>query len=105
MEYTNLFYVLAGVLFILGLKKLSSPKTARRGNLLAMLGMLLAIIVTLISKEILDFTYIIAGLVIGSAIGAIAAKRVEMTSMPQMVALFNGFGGIASALVAYAEYA
>jgi len=97
-------YLLAAVLFILGLKKLSSPKTARRGNLYAMLGMLLAIVVTLLDKQILDYTYIIAGLVIGSAIGAIAAKKVEMTAMPQMVALFNGFGGIASTFVAFSEY-
>ena len=97
-------YLLASVLFILGLKKLSSPKTARRGNLYAMLGMLLAIVVTLLDKQILDYTYIIAGLVIGSAIGAIAAKKVEMTAMPQMVALFNGFGGIASTFVAFGEY-
>jgi NAD(P) transhydrogenase subunit beta len=101
---TNLVYLVAAILFILGLKRLSSPKTARRGNLMAMLAMLLAIVVTLLDQQILDFTYIIAGLVIGAAIGAIAAKKVEMTAMPQMVALFNGFGGIASALVAFAEY-
>ena len=101
---TNLVYLLAAVLFIMGLKNLGSPKTARRGNLLAMLGMLLAIVVTLLDKNILDYTYIIAGMVIGAAIGAIAAKKVEMTQMPQMVALFNGFGGIASAFVAYSEY-
>lgn len=101
---TNLVYLVAAILFILGLKRLSSPKTARQGNLMAMLAMLLAIVVTLLDQQILDFTYIIAGLVIGAAIGAIAAKKVEMTAMPQMVALFNGFGGIASALVAFAEY-
>jgi len=101
---TNLAYLIAAVLFILGLKNLGSPKTARRGNLLAMLGMLLAIVVTLLDRSILDYTYIIAGMVIGAAIGAVAAKKVEMTQMPQMVALFNGFGGIASAFVAYSEY-
>ncbi|HGY56939.1 MAG TPA: NAD(P)(+) transhydrogenase (Re/Si-specific) subunit beta [Caldithrix abyssi] len=101
---TNIAYLIAAVLFILGLKNLGSPKTARRGNLLAMLGMLLAIVVTLLDKSILDYTYIIAGMVIGAAIGAVAAKKVEMTQMPQMVALFNGFGGIASAFVAYSEY-
>jgi len=102
--FTHLAYLVSAILFILGLKKLGSPKTARQGNLLAMLGMLLAIVVTLLDKQILDFSYIIAGLVIGAAIGAIAAKKVEMTAMPQMVALFNGFGGVASALVAFAEY-
>ena len=101
---TNAVYLLAAALFIFGLKLLSHPRTARRGNLLAMIGMLLAIIMTLLDKQIVDFTFIIAGLVIGAAIGAYAAKTVQMTAMPQMVALFNGFGGAASALVAYAEY-
>ncbi|RMD88300.1 MAG: NAD(P)(+) transhydrogenase (Re/Si-specific) subunit beta [Calditrichaeota bacterium] len=101
---TNFAYLVAAVLFIFGLKLLSSPKTARRGNLLAMLGMLIAVVVTLFDKQILDFTFIIAGLVIGGLIGAVAAKKVQMTAMPQMVALFNGFGGGASALVAISEY-
>ena len=101
---TNVVYLIASVLFILGLKKLGSPKTARQGNVYSMLGMLLAIVITLLDREIIDFTYIIAGLLVGSVIGAIAAKKVEMTQMPQMVALFNGFGGIASTFVAYAEF-
>jgi NAD(P) transhydrogenase subunit beta len=101
---TTLAYMVSSVLFIFGLKDLSSPKTARRGNLLAMVGMLIAVVVTLLSKEILDYTFIIAGLVVGSAIGAVASRKVPMTAMPQMVALFNGFGGGASALVALAEY-
>lgn len=101
---THIAYLISASLFIMGLKNLSSPKTARRGNLLAMLAMLLAIVVTLLDQQILDFTYIIAGVIIGAAIGAVAAKKVEMTAMPQMVALFNGFGGLASALVAFAEY-
>ncbi len=101
---TNLAYLLAAALFIFGLKQLSSPKTARRGNLTAMTGMLIAIVVTLLDKQILDFTYIIIGLVAGAGIGAIAARTVAMTQMPQMVALFNGFGGAASALVAFSEY-
>ncbi len=102
---TNLVYLTAAVFFIFGLKLLSSPKTARRGNQLAMVGMLLAVVMTLFDKEILNFTYIIVGLVVGGAIGAYAAKVVQMTQMPQMVALFNGFGGGASALVAFSEYA
>jgi len=101
---TNIVYLISASFFILGLKWLGSPKTARKGNFLSMLGMLIAIVVTLLDKNILDFTYIIAGLIIGAAIGAYAAKTVEMTAMPQMVALFNGFGGAASALVAYSEY-
>ncbi|NOZ55823.1 MAG: NAD(P)(+) transhydrogenase (Re/Si-specific) subunit beta, partial [Calditrichaeota bacterium] len=101
---TNLAYLVAASLFILGLKLLSSPRTARRGNILAMFGMLIAIVVTLFDRQILDFTFIIAGIVVGGAIGAVAAKRVQMTAMPQMVAIFNGFGGGASALVAIAEF-
>ncbi|MFV1976477.1 MAG: NAD(P)(+) transhydrogenase (Re/Si-specific) subunit beta [Candidatus Scalindua sp.] len=99
-----LSYLLSSILFILGLKNLSSPKTARRGNQLAMSAMLIAIIVTLTKNEILDFTYIIIGLIIGSAIGVMIARKIQMTAMPQMVALFNGLGGGASALVALAEY-
>jgi NAD(P) transhydrogenase subunit beta len=105
MEFLrDILYMVSASLFIFGLKKLGSPKTARKGNLLAMLGMLIAVVVTLLDKQILDFTYIIAGVVIGSFIGAVAAKKVEMTAMPQMVALFNAFGGGASVLVAFAQF-
>ena len=100
----TLAYLLSAILFILGLKNLSSPKTARRGNQLAMTAMLIAIVVTLTKNEILDFTLIIVGLIIGSAIGSIIARKVQMTAVPQKVALFNGLGGCASALVALAEY-
>ncbi len=96
----NLAYLLASVLFILGLKGLAHPRTAVRGNLISALGMLIAVIVTLLDKSIVDFTVILAGLVVGGAIGAVAAVRVPMTAMPEMVALFNGFGGGASTLVA-----
>ena len=104
MEYTNLAYVIAAILFILGIKKLSSPKTARNGNTIASIGMLIAIIATVVSFELLDFKLIVIGMIIGSIIGATFAIRVQMTQMPQMVAIFNGFGGGASALVASAEY-
>ncbi|MEX1276327.1 MAG: NAD(P)(+) transhydrogenase (Re/Si-specific) subunit beta [Bacteroidota bacterium] len=97
-------YLVASVFFILGLKFLGSPKTARRGNLFGAFGMLLAVIVTLADQKIIDTTYILAGLIIGSAIGLIIARTVQMTAMPQMVALLNGLGGGASTLVAYAEY-
>ena len=104
MGYTNLAYVIAAILFILGIKKLSSPKTARNGNTIASIGMLIAIIATVVSFELLDFKLIVIGMIIGSIIGATFAIHVEMTQMPQMVAIFNGFGGGASALVASAEY-
>lgn len=99
-----LVYLVASVLFIFGIKKLGSPKTARRGNQLASLGMLLAIVITLLDYRVLTFEWIILGLAVGAAIGAFMALKVEMTGMPQMVGLLNGFGGGASALVALAEY-
>jgi NAD(P) transhydrogenase subunit beta len=101
---TAIAYLAAAVLFILGLKMLSSPKTARNGNGLAALGMLLAIVVTLTDQRILDYSFIIAGVLIGSALGLWMALKVQMTAMPQMVGLLNGFGGGASALVAFSEY-
>ena len=96
---TNIVYLIAAILFILDLKMLAHPRTAVRGNKLGALGMVLAIVATLISGT-WDWTYIILGIGIGSAIGAVAALRVKMTAMPEMVGLFNGFGGGASVLVA-----
>ena len=100
----NLSYIFAAMLFIFGLKMLGSPETARRGNLVSSSGMLLAVVVTLLDQSIVDFSFILIGVCIGSLIGFIAATKVKMTSMPEMVALFNGFGGIASLLVGSAEY-
>lgn len=97
-------YLLASVLFIVGLKRLSSPATARSGNSLAAAGMLLAIIVTLLDKEILNYGMILLGIIIGGAIGAILARAIQMTAMPQMVAIFNGLGGAASTFVATSEF-
>jgi len=101
--FINLSYILASVLFIFGLKMLSSPDTAQRGNFISSLGMLLAVVVTLLSKEIVSFQFILIGLIGGGAVGAIAALRIKMTSMPELVALLNGFGGASSLLVASAE--
>ena len=101
--FINLSYILASVLFIFGLKMLSSPDTAQRGNFVSSLGMLLAVVVTLLSKEIVSFQFILIGLIGGGAVGAIAALRIKMTSMPELVALLNGFGGASSLLVASAE--
>ncbi|MFQ5457194.1 MAG: NAD(P)(+) transhydrogenase (Re/Si-specific) subunit beta [Myxococcota bacterium] len=97
-------YLVAATLFILGLRNLSKVKTAARGNTLAALGMLLAIVLTLIDVAAVDYRYILAGLVVGTGIGAVVATRVPMTAMPEMVALFNGFGGGASALVALSVF-
>ena len=95
----NLAYLAASILFILGIKGLTHPRTAVRGNFLGGLGMLLAALATVMAKG-LDFKVILSGIVVGGLIGAIAAIKVQMTAMPQMVAIFNGFGGIASVLVA-----
>ena len=99
-----LIYLISSVFFIFGIKKLSSPKTARQGNFLASLGMFLAIVITLLDQRVLTFEYIIIGLVAGGAIGSFMALKVQMTGMPQMVGILNGFGGGASTLVAFAEY-
>ena len=100
----NLIYILAAMLFIFGLKMLGSPETARRGNLVSASGMFLAVVVTLLDQSIIDFSFILIGVCIGSLIGFFAATKVKMTAMPEMVALFNGFGGIASLLVGSSEY-
>ena len=101
--WVELSYLFASVLFVLGLKRLQSPATARGGNRLAALAMLIAIVATLVDNQVLSWTGIVAGMVLGSLIGGVAARTVKMTDMPQLVGIFNGFGGGASALVAAAE--
>lgn len=103
----GLLYLVATFLFILGIKRLSKVRTARSGNQLAAIGMLLAVVVTLVAPEggvALSWTTVLIGLALGGTIGGIMAKRVEMTGMPEMVALLNGFGGLASTMVALAEF-
>jgi len=97
-------YLVSAALFILGIKGLTKPKTAVRGNLLAAIGMLVALVATLTHKEVLTYEWIIAGIVLGGLIGAVMAIKVQMTAMPQMVAALNGFGGGASLFVAWAEF-
>ena len=98
----NFWYVAAAALFIFGLKKLGSPDSAVKGNIYSAAAMLIAVAVTLFNKNILSFDWIIIAAIAGSIIGALAAQRVQMTSMPEMVAIFNGSGGIASLLVGWA---
>jgi NAD(P) transhydrogenase subunit beta len=98
----QLAYVVSAALFIFGLKQLGSPATARRGNMVSSLGMLVAVVAALMDQGIVDYQWIVIGFVVGGAIGAAVARMVEMTSMPEMVALFNGFGGMASLLVGMA---
>ena len=96
----NLGYLAASVMFILGIKGLSHPRTAVRGNLIGALGMLLAILLTLTDRNIVRFEIILLGMIAGAAIGAVMALKIRITAMPQMVALLNGFGGGASVVVA-----
>ena len=103
-DVISIGYLVAAVLFILGLKALGRPRTAPRGNLLGATGMLLAILVTLLDQSIISYGVLVAGLALGGLIGAVLAIRVQMTAMPELVALFNGFGGGASVLVASASF-
>ncbi|CAA0099728.1 NAD(P) transhydrogenase subunit beta [Halioglobus japonicus] len=95
-------YVVSGALFIFGLKQLGSPATARRGNMISSLGMLLAVVSALLDQGIVEYQWIVVGVLVGAIIGGAAARMVQMTAMPEMVALFNGSGGMASLLVGWA---
>ena len=101
--FVNLSYIAAAILFVFGIKMLGRADTARRGNRISSLGMALAIVVTLLDQG-LDYKLVLVGIAVGSVVGFVAAKRVQMTGMPELVALFNGFGGLASLLVGWAEY-
>jgi NAD(P) transhydrogenase subunit beta len=103
-DWIGLAYLICAILFITGLKRLSSPATARSGNRLAAVGMTFAIVATLFDERVVSYGWIALGAVVGGVAGAIGARKVKMTAMPQMVALFNGFGGGAAALVALADY-
>lgn len=104
MHLINLAYLVSAIFFILGLKGLSSPKTAVRGNMTGAIGMLIAVVATLLDQHVLSFGWIIAGMVVGGGIGVYIARKVQMTQMPEMVALLNGLGGAASLLVALSEF-
>jgi len=100
----GLGYIAASILFVFGLKMLSSPVTARRGNLVSALGMLIAVGVSFTAMAQIRWVWLLAGVGVGAAVGALAARLVQMTAMPEMVGLFNGFGGLASMLVGWAEF-
>ena len=95
---TELLYLVSASAFIVGLRRLGGPRTARSGNALAGAGMLLAVVVTLVDQDIVNWTVIAGGLAIGAVVGIVAARRVAMTAMPELVALLNGSGGAASGL-------
>ncbi len=102
-QLADLGYLIAAVLFILGIKGMTHPRTAVRGNLLGAIGMLVAVVVTVLRLDLLPVGYAAAGMAVGAVLGVLFALRVQMTQMPQLVGLFNGFGGLASVLVAGAE--
>lgn len=104
VTWIEICYLIAAVLFILGIKGMTRPKTAVRGNILSAIGMLVAVMVTLLDVKILSYDLIMAGILVGSLCGVILAKKMPMTSMPQMVALLNGFGGGASLAIALTSY-
>lgn len=110
MGLLTILYLIASVTFIIGLKMLSNPKTARNGNLIAALGMLLAILGTIFlykddsGKGLGNYLWIFGGIIVGSVIGILAAKKVKMTAMPQMVSIFNGMGGACASLISIVEY-
>jgi H+-translocating NAD(P) transhydrogenase subunit beta len=104
LNFIDSVYIAAAILFIVGIKRLSHPATARSGNSLASVGMLIAIVATLLDREIVDYWQIAVGVAVGAVVGIVSARAVKMTAMPQMVALFNGVGGGAVALVSTAEY-
>ena len=100
----KLAYLVASVLFIVGIKMLGKTATARKGNLWSAVAMFIAIVATLLDYQVLSYTEIFVTILLASVVGTYVAKKVEMTQMPEMVALFNGFGGISSVLVATSEY-
>ena len=102
--FINLCYLIAAILFIFGIKGMTTPKTAVRGNQMSAVGMLIAVITALMDYNVVSYLYIIMGMLIGAAIGTYLAKKIQMTSMPEMVAALNGFGGGASLMVASANY-
>ncbi len=102
--FIQLTYLIATILFIVGIKKLNRTQEARQGNMISAFAMLLAVVATLIHSQLINPIEIFICILIGSAIGLIWARKVEMTQMPEMVAIFNGFGGIASLFVAFSDY-
>ena len=103
-DFTRSCYILAFILFIQGLRMLRTPVSARRGNVVAAVGMAIALVATLLQPQVGNYGLIVVGLAVGTAVGVPAARSVRMTAMPQMVALFNGVGGGAVALIAWAEF-
>jgi H+-translocating NAD(P) transhydrogenase subunit beta len=100
----NFTYLVSAVLLVVGIRRLSAPPTARSGNVIAAIGMTIAIVFTFLDPDVDSYWLIVVGMVIGTVIGVASARLVKMTAMPQMVALFNGVGGGAAALIAAAEY-
>jgi H+-translocating NAD(P) transhydrogenase subunit beta len=103
-EVVDLAYVVSAVLFVVGIKLLGSPRTARTGNVVSAVGMVIAVAFTLALPQVESYALIGGGVALGAFVGVVAARLVRMTAMPQMVAIFNGLGGAASALIGFAEF-
>jgi NAD(P) transhydrogenase subunit beta len=104
LDFIRVLYIVAFSLFIVGMQRLTKPSTARQGNMIAAVGMAIAVVATLLIPSVGDYGLIALGIAIGTIVGVPAARQVKMTAMPQMVALFNGVGGGAVALISWAEY-
>src|SRR2546425_4057215 len=109
LNLLTICYLIGSITFIIGLKMLSNPATARKGNLIAAGGMSIAILGTIFlyeeeGRKLGNYEWIFAGLIIGSIVGTLTAKRVKMTSMPELVSLFNGMGGACAALISIVEF-
>jgi len=102
--FMNFIYIISSVLFAFGLKFLGSPVTARRGNMLSALGMFLAVVATLVNGHIINFQWILIGIIVGSIVGALVALRAQMTNMPEMIALLHGCGALASVFISWIAY-
>ena len=102
--FITICYIISSVLFIIGLKRMGSPVSARKANQLSAVGMLIAIVATLLTSGMMEWQWIALGLAVGTALGILAAVKVTMTAMPQMVGLLNGSGGLASFMVGWAAY-
>ena len=110
MQTVNFVYIISSILFIIGIKMLGKADTARKGNMISAVGMLIAVVATLFDRQILkaaepmSWALLVGTLAVGSIVGYLVAKKVKMTSMPEMVALLNGFGGLASLIVGWADF-
>ena len=102
--FINSIYIISALFFIAGLKMMTSPSTARSGNMISASGMLIAILTTLLEQGIIDYKWIFLGIIIGSIIGVFASRMIQMTEMPELVAILHSFVGLAAVFIGFASY-